>query len=631
MMLTLPVWSAEHEDAWYFAKPLGRVIAFTPSDRELVAVHRKGAPTRLSAARLADLSLSPVHPDRHSGPVEALRASSPEALRRAIRELRHDPSIDTVYPALVDHEGNHRHYHHNQLVVMIDPEVSQERMLSIIAGVGCEVAKEHWTPGFYTLTLGLKANLFPTIRRLNGHPEVLVAELNFHEFASTASVPNDEFFQLQWGLRNTGQYGGTPGADINILPAWGVTTGSPNVLICVIDWGFDLNHPDLLTNMVPGWNFVENNGNPTYNVADGANRYPHGTACAGIAAAQRNNAIGIAGVAPGCKWMPLRIDGSFPTIVDAINYTANFTSTYNGVVVSGSFSGAGYSAVVNQAVINAKSAGVTLCFSSGNNNSIVNYPAKLPETIAVGATSMCDERKSSGTEHQQRQANNGDRCPTTTSYDYNGVSCDLYLCLDYNEIPEDCYPQLWQCFNSTPAAYDCFIHHLCWGSNYGSELSVSSPGTMITTTDICSSLGYSQGDYYSFFRGTSAATPFVAGLAALVLSQWPQLTPDEVRTIIELTADKVGGYTYVNGRCNELGYGRINAGCALLRSPLFLSGPISGTHSFDNHIITRLHNASLSSNANITIETGNAIISGDFSTGSTGQLLIVPKHDFTCE
>jgi subtilisin family serine protease len=101
-------------------------------------------------------------------------------------------------------------------------------------------------------------------------------------------------------------------------------------------------------------------------------------------------------------------------------------------------------------------------------------------------------------------------------------------------------------------------------SRFGSNLTIAAPGTSIFTTTLNNS--------YASVDGTSFAAPIVSGVVALMLSVNPSLTPQNIRNILTTTADKVGGYTYLNGRSNEVGYGRVNA----YRAVLAVSGAIIG-------------------------------------------------------
>lgn len=134
--------------------------------------------------------------------------------------------------------------------------------------------------------------------------------------AATDTVPDDPSFPDQWPLRNTGQAGGTPGADISAVTAWDSRTGAGDVVVAVVDTGVDTTHPDLIPNLwhnpgevpgdgldndrngfvddVYGWNFVSDS-------PDVRDDNLHGTHVAGTIAAAGNNGVGVAGVSWGAK------------------------------------------------------------------------------------------------------------------------------------------------------------------------------------------------------------------------------------------------------------------------------------------------------------------------------------------
>ncbi|MDY0089583.1 MAG: S8 family serine peptidase [Flavobacteriaceae bacterium] len=368
---------------------------------------------------------------------------------------------------------------------------------------------------------------------------------------SVISSPNDMFYSDQWGLKNTGQHNGTPGIDIKAEQAWAFIQNNvpvpATIKIAIYDEGFDTNHPDLMGNMLDIPSGYDINDLTTSKLRAGQH---HGTHCAGIAGAVQNN-IGISGVAPQAKLVSISHDKYNRTstqIAAGFNWAAE-PSQGNVDVISCSWDAEGIesaqitnainSALTNGRFYNGVHRGCVVVFCSGNSPDFTHnivYPASselVPNVLVVGAITPCGERKS----------------PPHT--------CEI---------------------GSGNPDYSIGL----WQSRYGSRLDVVAPGVRIPTTDAQGSAGSNPGfqeqnpnyinqtNYWSNFDGTSAATPHVAGIAALVLSVNPNLTAVQVNNIIEQTAQKVGGYDYAQttGRPNgtwheEMGYGLVDAYAAV--------------------------------------------------------------------
>ena len=326
-------------------------------------------------------------------------------------------------------------------------------------------------------------------------------ELLYHNLLAT----NDQYFPNQWGLKNTGQHCSTSNVDIRAESAWNTTTGSPNIRIAVFDHGIKMDHPDLINNIYGTGYDAETNTTPSIL------RNYHGTPCAGIAAAQQNNTIGISGVAPNCKLMSISINLSWGNTPQQLANGFSWAWKNGADVISNSWGGYAPSSIIENAIDSAliygrNGLGCILVFCTQNWETSVAYPASLPQVIGVGAMSPKGERK---------------------SY----TSCD---------------GEYW------------------WGSNYGDGLDIVAPGVFVPTTTW-------DGDYTQDFNGTSAATPHVAGVAALVLSVNPNLRAQHVRNVIESTAQQVGGYNYQIDPNrpdwnNQMGYGLVNAYAAVQKA-----------------------------------------------------------------
>ncbi|NMB90817.1 MAG: S8 family serine peptidase, partial [Chloroflexi bacterium] len=321
------------------------------------------------------------------------------------------------------------------------------------------------------------------------------------------AVSDDPLFDDLWFIRNTQQYGPamTAGADIKAAEAWDITTGSPDVVIAIIDDGVDLTHEDLAANLVPGYDATGGGSAGSYQGNDA-----HGTNIAGLAAAVSNNGLGVAGVCPNCGIMPVRIaytSGDYWFTSDAILAEGITWAYLNGAwILNNSWGGGLPTTVIDTAISNAKlygrdGKGSVIIFSAGNGDiPSLGYPASLPEVIAVGASNLCDQRKA-------------------------------------------------------PVSDLCNGYEGAWGSDYGSDLDVTAPGVWLDSTDLMGANGYSRGNYYYYMNGTSGSAPIVAGIAGLVLAVQPDLMADQVQAILQDTADDVNG----GGFDVEMGYGRVNA------------------------------------------------------------------------
>lgn len=394
----------------------------------------------------------------------------------------------------------------DEIFVKIHPE---RNIVEILKGLSISYDSVIEVEGLndtYQVTLLQTNNVFDTINKLMKSSKIIYAEPSFIRLSPKNSTY--DLNQIQWALDNPYN----PDIDIHAINAWKLTKGDPNIKIAVIDEGVDLNHPDLNANLLPGYD-------ATGGAVSGSNGAPygnnyHGTACAGIIAALDNN-IGITGVAPSSKIIPIRL-GYRLNDADVIWQLydkwihAAFDYVFNqGIhVVSCSFSINGSPSKTTEDKINRvvtqgrNNKGAIVVFSSGNDYSAtISSLARLDKVVSVG------------------------------SIDFSG--------------------------------------HRAGSSNYGSGLKVVAPGVNIYTTDISGTAGRGTGDYFSF-GGTSAACPHVAGIAALLLSVNPELTADQVRKAIYSTCTKLPSYNYsyysglYDGSWNdETGYGLVNAFAAL--------------------------------------------------------------------
>lgn len=347
-------------------------------------------------------------------------------------------------------------------------------------------------------------------------PEVEYVEANAeitldHEDGGHKHVhADDELFYRQWGLFNSGQNNGKAGADISAMRAWAVTKGSDQVVVAVLDSGVDYTHPDLVNNI---WSRPENikayqdddlTEGPVedihgFNVVEG-NGDPmddngHGTHCAGIIGAEGGNGLGIVGVNWHVRIMPLKFMDA-----DGAGTTRDAIEAINYV-------------------INRRRAGVN---------------------VRIISASWGSTTKSRALEDVIRQA---------YSEGILFVAAAGNASTDNDQKPH--YPSSYNLPNIVSVAAINRNDQLTSFSNYGGQsVNVAAPGEAIYSTWL--EHGFEEK------KGTSMAAPFVAGVAALVLSQNPKMPVDELRAKLFQSVDKLAS---LNGKVST--GGRINAAKAV--------------------------------------------------------------------
>jgi subtilisin family serine protease len=264
-----------------------------------------------------------------------------------------------------------------QLLVRLKPGADPGRVFQAVGRKDIQCYEE-LELGWYRIAYDPRFDLVAAGRELLQTGQVYIVEPNYLAEISTepfTEPPNDPYFHLQWGLEK-----------INALAGWKETTGSEEIIIAVLDTGIDHTHPDLDGKVVGGWNFTPDIPGDESDMP--GDDHGHGTHVAGIAAARTGNEIGIAGVAPACQLLAVKVlsatgRGDYEGIGKGIMWAVD----QGAHVINMSLSGRLYSRFLQEAVEYALGKGVPVVAAVGNEHKYYDnvYPAAYPGVISVGA------------------------------------------------------------------------------------------------------------------------------------------------------------------------------------------------------------------------------------------------------
>ncbi|MBC8186275.1 S8 family serine peptidase [candidate division KSB1 bacterium] len=380
----------------------------------------------------------------------------------------------------------------DELCVFIKQGKTKQEVLTLFSKFKGQLSREIDERGFTVVVFPDSTNVISIAEQLNGNTIIKAIEPN--AVCRALLIPNDTYFQSgkQWALYNYGQDppDGTIDADIDMMKAWDITRASSADILAVLDSGIpivngNLSHGDLddSNRFLLGNDYSGENDN---SVKD---EYGHGSHILGIIGAETNNSQGIAGVVYNGTFLIIQTfdasgDGTEDGFYDAVEYAVD-----NDAKVINFSGGYSYqsSATLESAVSYADDNDVIIVAAAGNESYEYNlYPAAYSESY--------------------------DNVIAVSSTDHNDYYADNY-------------------------------------ANAGSSTNIFAPGGYggtFNTDDIYSTtpnyyfyLDYLTDTTYGYMAGTSMATAHVSGVAALILSIKSTLSPSQVRTIIETTADDV--------------------------------------------------------------------------------------------
>ena len=342
------------------------------------------------------------------------------------------------------------------------------------------------------------------------------------ELSAQSTAINDPYAKDQWAL-----------TAVNAYDAWDTVkgqSGNPKVTVAILDSGLNMSHPDIAgTSVVGQASYLNDNdvalSGPNTRVQDMTDKYGHGTHVAGIIAATTNNSTGVSGVSYNARIMPVKViksDGktNMGLVTKGLQYIANNATTNNVKVVNISIGSArnqameGDTGAFQKALDTLHDKGILVVYAAGNYGSSGAYDSFPCDSDndpgSIGVIGVSKSGSGASVKYSRMSASNYNKSGQTTK-------------------------------------------------------ELSAPGDTILSTAVSTDklvTFYNNTTQYGYKSGTSEAAPYVAGIAALVFTAKPSLTPSQVRNILCDTAYDFdgGGWTATSG------YGLVDAKSAVARA-----------------------------------------------------------------
>jgi subtilisin family serine protease len=408
--------------------------------------------------------------------------------RATLSALSKNSKAAFVSPVLRSTEG-HELSPTESLLVKLKPGQTMPKFLQALRNPAITSVRQISRDGVYKVSTNLRdgAAVMDLAATLVTHPMVKMAQADFRHSAVSTLVPNDPgfFANAGWGLDNVGSSNGLAGFDMKAVKAWDVTTGSNAIIVAVFDGGIQQNHPEI--NQIPGRDFTDepiaNGGTRPGNVPG----HDHGVMVASCISARVNNSLGACGIAPDVRCVSVRfaipflrddgkigIDGSDSAIIEGLEWAESIGARVS--VHSYSFFP---SWAADEVFQSTRDAGMIHFASTGNGVEeipfyslfpFIGWPASSPSVLGVGAANRSGSR--------------------STFSQFSGDTRRVAQSVDFMAPGEQVAVVLR---TGVPDIAD------------GRTVSAS---------------------------GTSFAAPYAAGVAALILSQKPSLTPAQVERLM---------------------------------------------------------------------------------------------------